>query len=353
MTMLRKMKFESTSKYQQVEDLIRDMVKRGGLQPGARLPAEIEIAEKTGTHRLTVNKAMNNLVASGLLYRIHGKGTFVAERKAMPQACCLKTAAILFVGETASNANVYLASPYQTLCTCLSGFDIMVKSFKVDNFSDCAPILDQRPDVCALFTFKKIDEDALKLFNGCGIPVILFNQRAPGVLSVNMDNEGASETLTETLIGKGHKDIVLLHSGSASTTLRERLEGYRKAMESHSLKPMPVQVEGWQAEYAIEALSRLQQEGIPFSAVVCEGALFLQGARQWVDQRKLKTHIACLDNWGGAFGDRMQAECVIETPLGEMGRKIGELMVDILEGRMPDSTDVTVPVKFTRNFDQP
>ena len=51
------------------------------LQPGALLPSERLLAERYGVARATVTQAVEGLASRGLVYRVHGSGTFVAEPK--------------------------------------------------------------------------------------------------------------------------------------------------------------------------------------------------------------------------------------------------------------------------------
>ncbi|MBZ5752621.1 GntR family transcriptional regulator [Metabacillus rhizolycopersici] len=67
--------------YYQLEEIIKDLIEKGELKPGDSLPAEREYAEKFEISRMTVRQAFTQLVNDGYLYRIQGKGTFVAERK--------------------------------------------------------------------------------------------------------------------------------------------------------------------------------------------------------------------------------------------------------------------------------
>jgi GntR family transcriptional regulator len=48
------------------------------LEPGAALPSERELAERYSIARMTVRTEVDRLVADGRVYRIHGRGTFVA-----------------------------------------------------------------------------------------------------------------------------------------------------------------------------------------------------------------------------------------------------------------------------------
>src|SRR6266542_1303193 len=51
------------------------------LPPGALLPSERGLARRYGVARATVSQAVDALAAKGLVYRVHGSGTFVAEPK--------------------------------------------------------------------------------------------------------------------------------------------------------------------------------------------------------------------------------------------------------------------------------
>lgn len=51
------------------------------LGPGAELPSERHLAEHFGLARMTVRTEIDRLVTEGLVYRLHGRGTFVAERR--------------------------------------------------------------------------------------------------------------------------------------------------------------------------------------------------------------------------------------------------------------------------------
>ncbi|WP_404476851.1 histidine utilization repressor [Novosphingobium sp. BL-52-GroH] len=53
----------------------------GDLAPGARLPIEQDLMRQYGCSRMTVNKALSNLLTAGLIERRKKAGTFVAQPK--------------------------------------------------------------------------------------------------------------------------------------------------------------------------------------------------------------------------------------------------------------------------------
>lgn len=66
-------------RYAQLRRRIEEAVKQGILQPNASLPPEREIAEVSGLSRVTVRKAMQELVDKGIILQKQGSGSFVRE----------------------------------------------------------------------------------------------------------------------------------------------------------------------------------------------------------------------------------------------------------------------------------
>src|SRR5215218_2117421 len=66
-------------KGEQLQEILEGVI--AALQPGALLPSERLLAERYGVARATVTQAVEGLASRGLVYRVHGSGTFVAEPK--------------------------------------------------------------------------------------------------------------------------------------------------------------------------------------------------------------------------------------------------------------------------------
>jgi GntR family transcriptional regulator len=76
----------STPLYVQLKDAVATEIRNGGLKPGDRVGSESELERIHGVSRITVRQAINALVQEGSLYRVPGKGTYVATRKVDPLA---------------------------------------------------------------------------------------------------------------------------------------------------------------------------------------------------------------------------------------------------------------------------
>ncbi|HLN61656.1 MAG TPA: GntR family transcriptional regulator [Symbiobacteriaceae bacterium] len=67
--------------YYQIRSRVLESIESGQLKPGDRVPSERELTERFGVSRMTARQAVSELENQGYLYRIQGKGTYVAAPK--------------------------------------------------------------------------------------------------------------------------------------------------------------------------------------------------------------------------------------------------------------------------------
>ncbi|RAS75345.1 GntR family transcriptional regulator [Priestia endophytica] len=72
----------STPLYIQLKQTLTEDINKGVYSPGEKLPIETDLCDIYGVSRITVRKAVLDLVEDGLLTRQQGKGTFVQYPKA-------------------------------------------------------------------------------------------------------------------------------------------------------------------------------------------------------------------------------------------------------------------------------
>ena len=75
---------DGTPLYLQLARNLRDHIESGGITPGNALPSERDLSEMAGISRVTVRKAIEQLIEEGVLFRKQGSGTFVARRIEAP-----------------------------------------------------------------------------------------------------------------------------------------------------------------------------------------------------------------------------------------------------------------------------
>ena len=68
-----------TPAYLQVKAFIQQHISSGQWRPGDPVPSEATLMQQFGISRMTVNRALRELTAEGMVTRVQGSGTFVAE----------------------------------------------------------------------------------------------------------------------------------------------------------------------------------------------------------------------------------------------------------------------------------
>ncbi len=67
--------------YHQLMERLKGSIEKGKWTHGDKIPSENQLMDQFGVSRNTAKKAIEELVQEGILYRIQGKGTFVAKPK--------------------------------------------------------------------------------------------------------------------------------------------------------------------------------------------------------------------------------------------------------------------------------
>ena len=81
-----------TALYQQIKDFVAGNIQHGSWKAGDRLPSENDFVQQFGVSRMTVNRALRELLEQGRIRRVAGVGSFVAEDK--PRSHLLRIASL-------------------------------------------------------------------------------------------------------------------------------------------------------------------------------------------------------------------------------------------------------------------
>lgn len=65
--------------YGQIKSFLKERIGTGAWKPGDPVPSESVLMARFGASRMTVNRALRELMGEGLVTRVQGSGTFVAE----------------------------------------------------------------------------------------------------------------------------------------------------------------------------------------------------------------------------------------------------------------------------------
>jgi GntR family histidine utilization transcriptional repressor len=72
---------QAAARYLQVKHYVLQRISAGSLKAGERVPSENELVRELDVARMTANRALKELAADGILVRVAGVGTFVAEQR--------------------------------------------------------------------------------------------------------------------------------------------------------------------------------------------------------------------------------------------------------------------------------
>ena len=221
------------TKYELLADEVRKMIKSGKYPPGAKLPSERDLAAMYNVNLTTVNKTLSNLQAEGLLYREHGKGTFVKEKAKSKTCAFLSYFLNQHSGEIIDGIEDVLSRHgYRLTIKCSNGNLQKEKESIGELVNETDGVI-----VYPMFVRGTSNVELFRKFQKNHFPFVLVDRYFENLecdYSV-ADNYSGFYSLTESLIEKGHSRIAHLMSPSRSTTVRERLRGYTKALKAHGI----------------------------------------------------------------------------------------------------------------------
>ncbi|MEV5322807.1 GntR family transcriptional regulator [Nonomuraea sp. NPDC052634] len=241
--------------YERIIEYLLDELRRGALNPGDRVPSEMELAERFEVSRITSKKALEVLRQAGVVQRIRGKGSFVAAE--LPDLDALElspssTAAgegervpgtIAMIYPDASEAyGLELLCAVEERCA-ERGINLVIKRTRGSQEEEEKAIESMVDAGLAegLIVFPVHGEyynaGLLRTILD-GFPLVLVDRYLAGiqVCAVHTDNVAAARALTERVLDQGHRQVAFVSPPPENTSsIEERLEGFRAAFAGRGL----------------------------------------------------------------------------------------------------------------------
>jgi DNA-binding LacI/PurR family transcriptional regulator len=188
-----------------------------------------------------------------------------------------------------------------------------------------------------------------------GIPIVFFDRVVHniGATCVSIDDEDCCARVTEHLIGHGYKTIAHLSGPSSVSIGKERLAGYRKALERNGIKFRPELViqSGFHEKGGYNAMERLLQLPVRErpDAVVAVNDPAAFGAMKAMQEHKIRIpqDIAIV-----GMSDDIRAELAssplttIRQPAYEIGRLAAEALIQEIEGKAKPGRKIVVQTEL-------
>jgi DNA-binding LacI/PurR family transcriptional regulator len=340
----------------QLKQQISWLIASGKLEPGDRLPAVREMAERLGINLHTVRSAYQKLEAEGLVETRRGRGTHVLpfEPQRIPrQSASLRSHTVGVILPSWNNPFYHsflqgveqITEQDQTLLFLCNTHDDEINAWR--NFAQLSAkqvdgVLVVSHNLCEELT---PDSGYLKP----ALPVVTVDWPGCGGYSAQIDLEMAGYQATQHLLHHGHQRIGLITFTPESANVRPVQLGYARALEEAGLQGESALiscVSGFDmasgAEGARNLLALPQPPGAIF-AIADTLALGAMGAIQQAGLR-IPQDIALV-----GFNDIPTTALVnpplttVAAPAIELGRTAMSMLRDLIAGGKPPTERVVLP----------
>ncbi len=158
--------------------------------------------------------------------------------------------------------------------------------------------------------------------------VIIGKTLSPLVSFVDNNNEKAGLDATEYIINKGAKSIAFIGGRDQLFVSRERLNGYKKALQEHGLEvdeKLIAQVDEFTRERGYETIKELLAEGT-IDGLVTADSLFTEGAVRYLNEAHIQIPIITFDS----VQPSVHIDAYVDIHTFELGRSAFKLLRNVI-----------------------
>ncbi len=347
-----------TPLYVLAREAIKEAVDAGRLQPGTQLPSTKALSEQLGVSLVTVHRALQELVASGVLRRGQGRGTFVHERYNERRDSATGTRlGIVFHGEC-SLADSFHGQLFEGVRQEATdrGIDLVLLRFGEDWRRECSgylyvnPLPDQLEQPPRFMTRSRSGTSRQE-------PIVVLGARfdRPGVGWIDTDNVEIGRIAARHLAERGARSLLYLGDGSDLSNSRDRWTGFTSACLEAGLPFDPdhdaIRIEDWRLNSAAERVLRERLAVDSDVAVFAAGYYFALGAYKVAADLGLRVgeDLAVLgvdDPPSAAY--LSPGLSTVAQPLIEVGRRAVREMMNVIENPSEPSRHTLAPELIVR-----
>jgi DNA-binding transcriptional regulator YhcF (GntR family) len=211
-------------KYERIKAEILEWIRNGRLSVGDKLPVRSRLVEEFDSNRVTVDRALNDLVANNILTASRRKGTFVtASLTSLKKVAILTWRASVFQHSNLFGDRYSFFGMYGRLLELLT--ERRYELIDIDVAFDNPAVLD---DFDVVFIQPVSEDELLRLSAMKGIKdkIVLLNRTFEGFKSVSVDHYSATREVTEMYL-KNLPDAHFYFIGCENdVVVRERQKGF-------------------------------------------------------------------------------------------------------------------------------
>lgn len=231
--------------YQQIKRDLLAAVSRGEYRLDEPFITQREVCERYGVSSTTAVRALNELVADGVLFRRRGKGTFVAPKRSAEVAADASGPSVACVVHGLPGPHV--SGIVQGVESVLSerGYRMFLSDSDATAAREARALRQAIATGASGVVLYPVDGEAntelLEELRQRRIPLVLVDRYRADLATdaVVTDDFGLGHAMTTAMIGRGHQRICTLWSETRSSSVRDRLTGHLQALREHGLPIVP------------------------------------------------------------------------------------------------------------------
>jgi LacI family transcriptional regulator len=185
-----------------------------------------------------------------------------------------------------------------------------------------------------------------------GLPTVFFDRRPKGPqpersVVVECDNFGGARRAVSRLIAGGRRRIALLSDEKNVSSHRERIRGYRAALEEAGLQPGPTYlVDPQRTTEAIAALNGAFDNGVPFDSIFCTSIRLTIGALTVLHGAGIPREQTQVLGFGEHRLHRygLLPYLAVREPIVEMSAAAARELLNLMAGGEPAQTGIVLPL---------
>lgn len=347
-----------TTKHAQVVIDLQDRLANGVYAVGQQLPSEPDLATEYGVAYMTIRRAITTLVEQGQLYRLRGRGTYVAEPPSLDKSPSL---GLLLL------RNWHSIDPFY-FPPLVSGFVARAEEqgYQVHLADRSEPLLELlrfhelsvRAVACVIVE-KDDMRDADDLLDK-GVMVVAINNYGGlrRVTSVSPDNRKGAYQITKALTDLGHRDFAFLSGPKLNLDAIERKKGFDLALKEagSQVRSVTVLETGFIEERGYEQGKELLTRGNVPTAIVSVSDLPAIGLMKALQEGGLNIpgDVSIV-----GFGDFRLTEFMnpalttVRLSLDEIGRRAADALIAQYRGGRIDTVKIDCPVIWRESAGPP
>lgn len=285
--------------YRRIQAELRKRIADGDLKPGQALPSRNALTAEFGTTRVTLDKAIQQLVDDGVLTSTKGSGTYVADAGQPTRPSSRKPLRIgIVLGlQTPPTLtprdddvdHIFFGPVFRGISDALSGKPVEIAYLHIP-VSQCVDAY-RSADLDALLLVTPAVEDlpSMVRLQNAGVPFVALSisSKRPEhrqLPFVDASNRDGGHIAANYLIDLGHRRIACVNLATSHANHRDRMDGFRDALVEAGL-PCGEDVFVLHDRYAIEQfdpvvdkwVERMMSNGtMPTAVFACDFTMTLK-----------------------------------------------------------------------------